>query len=294
MSYAVIGASGNTGRRVAEILLKEGKEVRAIGRTAAKLAPLAKKGAKIHEGAIGDTAFLTGVFRGVSAVYAMIPPDLSVADVRACQRRLGESIATALKAAGVKFAVSLSSQGADLPDKTGPIAGLYDQEQRLDRLEGLSVVHLRATFFMENLLQNIPVIKARGIVSTPLRGDLSVGMIATRDIAAAAAAHLLNLDFQSRVVHDLLGPRDVTMTEATRIMGKAIGRPDLKYVQSSYAQSEQGMVAAGISAGVAHSFIEMYRAFNDGVIKMPPRTPGNTTQTSLEEFSDVFAAAFRA
>jgi hypothetical protein len=45
---------------------------------------------------------------------------------------------------------------------------------------------------------------------------------------------------------------------------------------------------------VARTFVEMYRAFNDGVIKMPPRTSGNTTATNLEGFSSVFAAAFRA
>jgi len=293
MSYAVIGASGNTGRRVVEGLLAQGAEVRAIARTAMKLAPLAKKGVRIYEGSIVDSGFLTDVFDGVSAVYSMIPPDLSVPDVRAYYGKLGESIATALTATGVKYVVSLSSQGANLTDKTGPIAGLHDQEQRLNKLSGVNVVHLRATFFMENLLQNIPVIKSLGVMATPLRGDLSVGMIATRDIGDAAVQHLLAMDFQGHVVHDLLGPRNVTMDEAARILGKAIGKPDLKYVQAPYAQAEQSMRAAGISAGVARTFTEMYRAFNEGLITMLARTAGNTTPTTLESFSAVFAAAFR-
>lgn len=294
MNYAVIGASGNTGKRVAEGLLRQGKEVRAIGRTAEKLAPLQKKGAKVFTGSVEDSAFLTRAFDGVVAVYAMIPPDLSVPDVRAYYGRLGECIAVALKAAGVKHVVSLSSQGANLPARTGPIAGLFDQEQRLNQLKGVNVAHLRATFFMENLLQNIPTIKAHGIVATPLRGDLPLGMIATRDIGDAAVRHLLDLDVQGSVVHDLLGPRNVTMNEATHILGRAIGKPDLKYVQASYADVEKGMLAAGLSAGVAGAFIEMYRAFNDGLVAMPLRTAGNTTPTTLEDFSGVFAAAFRA
>ena len=294
MSYAVIGASGNTGKRIVDGLLEQGKEVRAIGHTAAKLAPLAKKGAKIHVGSIDDSAFLTKAFDGVSAVYAMLPPDMSVPDVRAYYGRLGESIATALRAAGVKHVVSLSSQGANLPDKTGPIAGLYDQEQRLNKLGGVNVVHLRATFFMENLLQNIPTIKAHGIIATPLRGDLPMAMIATRDIGDAAVRHLLTLNFQGHVVHDLLGPRDVTMNEVARTLGEAIGKPGLPYVQASYADAEKGMLAGGISAGVVRSFLEMYRAFNDGLIVMPARTPQNTTPTKLAAFSVAFAGAFGA
>lgn len=194
----------------------------------------------------------------------------------------------------MQHVVSLSSQGAQLPDRTGPIAGLYDQEQRLNQLAGVNVVHLRATFFMENLLQNIPIIKAHGIVATPLRGDLALGMIATRDIGDAAVRHLLDLDFNGHAVHDLLGPRDVTMNEATQVLGAAVGKPDLKYVQASYADAEKGMLAAGISAGVARTFVEMYQAFNDGLIKMPARTAKNTTATTLDAFSVTFAAAFGA
>ena len=292
MNYAVIGASGNTGKRVMEGLLVQDKKVRAIARTAAKLAPLAKKGAQIYEGSIEDTSFLTKALNGVGAVYTMLPPNLTVPDVRAYYGRLGESIVKAIKTTGVKYVVNLSSQGAHLHDKTGPIAGLHDQEQRLNGLEGVNVVHLRAAFFMENLLQNIPIIKAHGIIATPLQGDLQMPMIATRDIGDAATNHLLSLNFHGHIVHDILGPRDVTMNEATRIMGKAIGKPDLRYVQAPYAQAEQAMIAAGLSIGVVHSFIEMYRAFNDGLIAKPVRTDANTTPTTLEAFATVFATAF--
>ena len=293
MSYAVIGATGNTGKQVVEGLLEQGKDVRAIARKAARLAPLTDKGVKIHEGSIMDASFLTRAFDGVSAVYAMIPPDVFVPDARAGYGRFGEAITTALKAAGVKYVVSLSGQGADLPEKTGPMAGLHDQEQRLNRLAGVNVVHLRATFFMENLLQNIPAIKAQGIISTPLRSDLPLAMISARDIGNAAVQHLSTLDFEGHVVHDLLGPRDFTMNETTRVLGNAIGKPELKYVQAPYTQAVQSMLAAGFSDGMARSFVELYRAYNDGLIAMPARTTENTTRTTMEEFSSVFGTTFR-
>ena len=293
MNYAVIGASGNTGRCVAEALLKQGKKVRVIGRTAEKLRPLARSGAETCVGPLADKTFLSQALEGVGALYAMLPPDMTVPDVRAYYGKLGESIASAVSKADVRYVVALSSQGADLPARTGPIAGLYDQEQRLNGLKDVHVVHLRAGFFMENLLNSIPTIRAQGIVVTPLRGDLPMAMIATRDIGKAAADRLLALDFAGHTVHDLLGQRDVSMTEATRIIGNAIDRKDLRYVQAPYDQAEQGMIQAGLSAGVARTFVEMYRAFNEGLIRFPARSAQNTTSTRIEEFAGTFAASFR-
>jgi uncharacterized protein YbjT (DUF2867 family) len=292
MSYAVIGATGNTGKWIVESLLAHGADVKAVGRTEAKLAPLAKLGATMHIGSILDTAFLSRVFTGVKAVYAMIPPNLTVPDFREYQKHVGESIVAALRGSTVTHVVNLSSQGADLEAGTGPIAGLHDQEQRLNAVAGLNVVHLRATFFMENLLQNIPMIKAHGIVATPLFGDLPMAMIATRDIADMAARYLLSLNFHGQGVQDLLGPNHVTMREATLILGKAIGRPDLRYMQSTYGDTEKAMLASGISPGVARSFVEMYQAFNDGLITMPVRSAGNSTSTTLIEFATLLTPMF--
>jgi len=51
---AVTGATGRTGRRIAEILLAKGEKVRAIGRDAKKLAPLAESGAEPFVGDVED------------------------------------------------------------------------------------------------------------------------------------------------------------------------------------------------------------------------------------------------
>ncbi len=40
---------------------------------------------------------------------------------------------------------------------------------------------------------------------------------------------------------DLLGPRDVSFAEAAKILGAAIGKPDLQYVQFSYEDAEKAM-----------------------------------------------------
>jgi len=293
--YAITGATGNIGSRAAEILLDRGKKVRVIGRDAARLRTLVKKGAEAAAGDLKDTVFLTGAFSGVDAVFAMIPPDYTAEDFRGYQNVVGRSIFDAITRSGVKFVVNLSSQGAELPAGTGPILGLYDQEKRLNLLTGVNVLHLRCTYFMENLLMNIPLINGMGVAGSAVRGDRKFAMIATRDIAAQVAGHLVSRDFNGKVVKDLLGERDLSLEEAIGVIGRRIGWPDLKYVQFPYDEAAKGMVAMGISPDAGRLFIEMSRALNNGLFAVDrPRTAENTTPTAIEEFADVFAEAFEA
>lgn len=290
---AITGATGNIGSKITADLLSKGQNVRCIARTADNLKGFAVKGADIATISLEDTAALSDAFRGIDAIFAMIPPDYQALDFRAFQNTIGASIAKAVETSGVKYVVNLSSQGAHLPDKTGPIKGLHDQEQRLNKLKGVNILHLRPTYFMENLLANIDMIKQMNIMGSAIRGDMKIPMIATQDIARFAAERLLKKDFSGMTVKDLLGQRDISMNEAAEIIGKKIDKPDLKYVQFSYEDTETALVDMGFSADVAGLFIEMSKAFNQELINTT-RTQDNTTDTPLEEFAGVFARIFFA
>ncbi len=293
--YAITGATGNIGSKIADILLARGEKVRVIGRDAARLRLFVDKGAEAAVGDLKDTPFLTGAFTGATAVFAMIPPNFTAVDFRAYQNGIGKSIAAAINGAKVGYVVNLSSQGADLPAGTGPIMGLRDQEERLNGLPGVNVLHLRCTYFMENLLMNIPLINELGFAGSAVRGDQSFAMIATADIADRAAVHLVRRDFRGKEVRDLLGQRDLTLAKAITVIGERIGKPDLKYVQFSYEDAAKGMVASGISPDLSRLFVEMSSALNDRLFAVNrSRTAENTTPTSIEEFAATFAAAFEA
>lgn len=196
---------------------------------------------------------------------------------------------------GVKHVVNLSSVGAQLADKVGPVNGLHDHEIRLNQLKEVNIVHLRPTFFMENMMSSISLIKQQGIFGTPLRPNLFMSMIATHDIAQVAAELLYHLDFHGHSTRELLGQRDLTMEEVTHIIGKAIGKPELKYIQFSYEDTERTLTGMGLSSDMARLFIEMYRSSNEGIFKpTEARSPRNTTPTSFEEFvRTVFAPAYQ-
>ena len=292
--YVITGATGHIGSRVADLLLDRGEKVRLISRDAARLQQYVNRGAEAAVGDLKDTAFLTNAFRGAMAVFAMIPPDYRATNFRAYQDIVGTSIATAVVNAGVTHVVNLSSQGADLPRGTGPIVGLHEQEERLNALRGVNVLHLRCTNFMENLLTNVPLIREHGYAGSAVRGDLKFAMIATADIADRVVGHLLARDFSGKSYRDLLGQRDLSLQEAFTVIGRRIGISDLKYVQFPYEEAAKAMIGMGISPNVSSLLMEMSDALNKGLFAVNrPRTAENTTPTSIERFADLFAEVYR-
>ncbi len=296
MKFAILGATGHVGSKVADHLLNMGEKVRVLSRSIDRLKAFQERGAEVYAGDAADTFFLTRAFTGADAVFVLTPPDLRSADYRAFQNAIGDSVVKAIESSGVKYVVNLSSIGAELPDGTGPIKGLYDQEQRLNKLENVNILHLRPANYMENLLVNIHLIRTNGIMGGAIRGNLKMAMIATKDVAEAAVEALVKRIFPAKSVKDLLGQRDLTMEEAAAIIGKKIGKPDLRYVTFSYDDALRGMVAAGISENVSGLFVEMSKGLNDGLfgVTRVGRTPDNTTRTSIAEFAEYFAKEYES
>jgi uncharacterized protein YbjT (DUF2867 family) len=291
--YTITGATGNTGRRIAEALLAAGEKVRAVSRSAANLQPLVGQGAEPFVGSLDDPGFTRQAFEGARAVYAMIPPNYNAENFRAYQNEVADSIAQAVEAAAVPYVISLSSLGADQSQGVGPIGGLHDLEQRLNAVPDVNVLHLRPAFFMENFLFQAEIIKKTGAAGSPLQKELSIPMIALRDIAAVAVERLKNLDFSGKSYQELLGQRDLSLPEAIEILGRAIGSDGLAYVQFAYDDFGRGMRNAGFSADAAASMMELYGALNEGRVRpTAPRSAENTTPTSIEQFAQVFAAIY--
>jgi uncharacterized protein YbjT (DUF2867 family) len=294
--FVVCGATGNVGSRIAEILLAAGEPVRVVGRERVRLGPLAAKGAEPWLGDIGDTGFLGKAFSGARGAFILVPPKYDAQDLREHQDRVGASLVSALSKARVPRIVALSSVGAHLAEGTGPIVGLHNLETRLSELKDAGITYLRPAYFMENHLWSIPLIRARGVNGSPTRPDVPLPMIATEDIANAAARLFIEGRFHGHGVRYLLGPRDLTMSEATRILGEAIGKPGLRYVQFPEDEARKAMAEAGMSGSVIDAMLEMQRAFNAGVVRPTlERNEESTTPTTLERFAkSSFAHAYRA
>ncbi|HEY2460195.1 MAG TPA: NAD(P)H-binding protein [Candidatus Acidoferrum sp.] len=293
--YVILGATGNIGSVIATSLLAKGEKIRVVGRNACRLDKYVRKGAEAIAMDITDAGALTEALAGARAAFLMLPPNMTSPDYRAEQERISDAIAEAAEASGLQYAVHLSSIGAQAASGTGPIVGAHNSEKKLNALEDLSVLHLRPAYFMENNLAGIALIQTMGIFGSALLPDLKIPMIATRDIGAYAAERLLALDFSGSSTQELLGPRDISMNEVTSIIGRGLGKPDLRYMQFPYDQIEQVLVQMGTPAKSAGQFAELFKGINEGIVtNEEPRSAANTTPTSFETFvQDILAPAYR-
>jgi uncharacterized protein YbjT (DUF2867 family) len=293
--YVVLGASGNTGHVVANNLLTAGQKVRVVGRNSAHLQPLAAQGAETFIADVTDAGALAKAFHQADAAYVMIPPNPASTDPLGYSTGVSDAIAAAVQSAGTKNVVALSSIGADKAGGTGPVLGLHNLEQKLNQISSANVLHLRAGYFMENTLPQANAIRQAGNVVTPLRPDLKLSIIATRDIGAAAADALLHPSVHGKQTRELLGQRDLTYTEVAAIIGKAIGKPDLKYVRVPDDQFRAVLVQMGMSDQFSKLLLEMIGALNSGHMRaLEPRASQNTTPTTFETFvAESFVPAYQ-
>lgn len=293
--YVVMGASGNTGHIVASNLLARGEKVRVVGRNAVHLQPLTAKGAEGFMADAHDANALTKAFQKADSAYVMIPPNPTSNDPLGESERVGDAIARAIQDAGTRNVVVLSSVGADKASGTGPVVGLHRLEEKLSQIKNANILFLRAAYFMENTLPQTAAIHKMGYSVGPLLPDLKLPMIATRDIGTVAADVLLHPTIRGKETRELLGQRDLTYSEVASVIGKAIGKPDLKYVQLSDNQARGALVEMGMSEPAARVLLEMTAALNSGQMRaLEARTPQNSTPTSYEKFvAETFVPAYQ-
>jgi uncharacterized protein YbjT (DUF2867 family) len=291
--YVITGATGNTGNTIAHQLLDAGKDVTVVSRDKSHLSDLIEKGATPAVGDLSDTDFLTETFEGAEAVYTMIPPNFTAPDFRTYQHEIADTLSAAIKENSVPHIVALSSCGAHLKQGAGVVQGLHYMEQQFNAIDELHALYLRPAFFMDNFYGQIPLIEEQNIIGFAGEADHPMPMIATRDIADVAARRLLALDFKGKSHHYLLGERDLSFEEATRMLGEVIGKADLNYVRFSYEDAKQGMIAQGASEDLAERYNEFFKALNTGKINEDAvRSPETTTPTSIEKFAKQFATQF--
>jgi len=292
MKITIAGSLGNIGKPLTKKLREAGHQVTVISHTEKRRTDIEALGAKAAIGSVNDAGFLRSAFAGADAVYIMVPPNPGAENVLHYMNQAGEAFAKAIKEAGISRVVMLSSIGADVPSGTGPISGLYAVEQLFNKIDGLSITFLRAGFFYTNFYNDVPVIKAMNVLGNNFPGDLTLLLVHPEDIAAAAAEELELRSGGKRVryiVSDLKTP-----AEAAGILGGAIGKPELPWVEFTDEQALHGIKQAGLPDEMARLYVEMGQGFRNGLVTKHFLESGAEVQgkIKLEEFAKEFAEQF--
>jgi len=280
----VLGATGTVGSKISEILLNQGHQVTLIARHTEKLEKFRSLGAEIIAGDITDIQTLTNAFRNADSAFVLLPDNVKAENTRAYQRQVTSGLIEAIENSGIKHIVNMSSLGSHMHEGNGMMAGTGEQEVRLNQLKDVNVVHIRSAYFMENFLRTMGVVKKMGFNGTAADGDHAIPMVATEDVAKIAAGHLANLDFNGKSVQAVMGPKDYTYRQFTTIIGKAIGNPELAYVQLPAEQVKQAFLGNGFSEDFADNLIEMGTAIKTGFMNYQKRDDLTTTPKTAEAF----------
>ncbi|WPU96091.1 NmrA family NAD(P)-binding protein [Mucilaginibacter sabulilitoris] len=293
MKITVLGSLGNIGKPLTLTLVQKGHSVTVISSNPKRQKDIEALGAAAAIGLIENVDFLTSAFTGADVVYAMIPPKNSVPDPMARHINLGNCLAQAIDQSGVKRVVYVSSYGAQLNKGTGLIVGHHHIENALNRLSGLeTITHLRVTFIYYNLYAYVNMIKTTGVISANYGDDDRVVLVSPKDIAAASVEEIEANTTGKKIKYVASDER--TCNEIARVLGKAIGKPDLKWVTITDEQMQNGMEANGVPAPVAARFVEMFGACHHGLLNedYDLNKPENMGKIKLEDFAKEFAAAF--
>jgi uncharacterized protein YbjT (DUF2867 family) len=282
---AIMGASGNVGSKTADRLLQDGWDVRVFGRSAERLERLRQSGAEVLVGDAMNLDDLQGLFRGAEAALVVLPDNVADTDYASNRSKMSTAIVQALADQRVRHVVMASSLGAERERGVGPVNTLHELEDLLFGLEGANVISNRAALHMEqNLLPAIALIQTQRINATALRRDVKMPMIATVDIAARAASHLVRRDFSGHEVETVLGPEELTMDEATQAVAGVLGVPEVRYIELAPQDAKAAFQGAGMSEEFASLLVEAQVTINHGLFDGVVRTAESTTPTTIHDF----------
>ena len=255
--YVVAGASGNTGKVVAETLLGQKKPVRVVLHDAAKGEPWKQRGAEVAVAGLDDAEALAGALRGATGAYFLLPPHWGSTDVRRDNGLRTRALVKAVEASGVGHVVFLSSIAAHREAGTGPILSVHDAETAL-RATRADVTFVRAAYFMENWGASLYAL-ADGVLPTFLEPDRAIPMVATRDIGTTAAKALAE-GGKGKTVIELAGPREYSPRDVAAALSRLTGKTVT--VQKG---PEEAMIPALTGAGLSPHWAALYQEMTHGV-----------------------------
>lgn len=280
----VTGATGDTGRAAVREALHLGLEVRAmVHRHDARSEALAKLGADIAVGDLLDIDTVRAAMQAVEAAYFVWPvqPGLVHAAV---------NFAQAAKEAGVPTAINLSQRSANRNSTSNSCRDSFIAEQVFN-WSGLSVVHLRPTYFLEWLLYpwQLPYLK-QGVLRMPV-GKGRHSPIAADDQGRAIAALLASPGAHIGTTIPISGPVEMDHEQMAMELSEALGRKivfqDLP-VEEYCASLEQMNVPAYIIQHLSGAMLDYQHGYMSGSDNNVEQLTGRRSMT-VGEFARAHA-----
>lgn len=300
MNIVLTGSIGNIGKPLTQTLIQYGHTVTVISSHADRQPVIEALGAQAAIGSMQDASFLVKTFQDADIVYLMETLDAAGGDTSEKEidfisiiSQIGHNYKQAIEQSGVKKVIHLSSIGAHMDKGNGFLVFHHNVENILKELPAeVSIKTLRPVGFYTNMLSFISTIKNKGAIISNYGGDQKEPWVSPLDIAAVIAEEV-ELPFKGRTMR-YIASEEVSPDEIARVLGKAIGKPDLQWKVISDEQLLNSWLSVGFNPQIAQGFIEMQA--NQGTGKLYEdyyRNPPVLGKVKLAEFAKNFAAIYQ-
>jgi len=296
MNIVLTGSLGHIGNPLTQHLVQKGHSVTVISSKTERKKDIEALGAKAAIGTMQDVDFLSATFKGADIVYLMETLEANGGffdqhiDFIAAITQIGNNYKQAIERSGVKRVVHLSSVGANMPKGNGILAFHYNVENILKQLpDNVSIKFMRPVGFYTNLFAFIEPIKKYGAIFSNYGGDEIQLWVSPKDIAAVIAEEM-EKPFDGRTVR-YIASEELSTNDVARILGEAIGKPDLKWQVIPTEQLLQNLLSAGMNPQTAKGYVEMTsdrQTLYEDYFKHRPVLG----KTKLKDFAKEFAAAY--
>ena len=295
MKIIVTGSLGHISKPLTKELVEKKHAVTVISSNPGKQKDIEALGATAAIGSLEDVGFLAATFTGADAVYTMIPPNNYFdpnLDLMAYYPRIANNYAQAIQQSGVKRVVYLSSIGAHLAQGSGILIGHYKGEGIMNNLSDVAITFMRPVAFYYNLYSYVDMIKKAGFIGANFGEEDKGAWVSPIDIASAIAEEIVTPLAGRKVRY--VASDELTCNEVAGILGKAIGKPDLKWIIITSEQMQSGLEAAGMQPRIAAGLVEMYAALRSGALQEDyyRNKPTVMGKVKLTDFAKEFAAVF--
>lgn len=214
--YLVTGATGYTAGYAIPALLKKGVKVRAlVHHIDDRIRKIEQPGVEIVQGDLLDFHSISSAMKGVTGVYFIYPiltPGILTGTAYLIQ---------AAREEGVRNIVNMSQISARREAKSNAAQDHWMAERMLD-LSGLSVTHIRPTFFAEWLIYS-DTIKKENKVVLPF-GEGRYAPIAAEDQGRVIAELLVHPKGHEGKIYPLFGPVEYNVHDLARILSEELKR----------------------------------------------------------------------